>query len=151
MTNPNGANQHIPDPRQVAFLANYLDYKSPTFSNCLQSALKAGFSQQYAENLLNLMPKWLSESMDATADMKRLKRAEKNLAEVQEIDIYKEDGKPDPQLIEKRTKVDMFVAERLNKDKYSTRIEQTGKDGKDLPTPIMQITRDAISSDNSNE
>jgi len=33
---------------------------------------------------------------------------------------------------------------------YKERTDQTTND-KDLPTPIMQITRDAISSDNSNE
>ena len=29
--------------------------------------------------------------------------------------------------------------------------ELTGKDGKDLPTPIMQITRDALSSNDSDQ
>lgn len=141
--NPNGANQHIPDPRQVAFLANYLDYKSPTFSNCLQSALQAGFSQQYAENLLNLMPKWLSESLDSIDDLKRLKKAEKNLTEVQEIKITTEEGNPDPQLIEKRTKVDMFLAERLNKTKYATRQELTGRGGQGLFNPSKEDREEA--------
>lgn len=151
MSNPNGANQHIPDPRQVAFLANYLDYKSPTFSNCLQSALKAGFSQQYAENLLNLMPKWLSESMEGLDDLKRLKRAEKNLTEVQEIQIVNEEGRPDPQLIEKRNKVDMFLVERLNKAKYSTRQELTGKDGESLPQPLLFAIKEDVSNNQCNE
>lgn len=132
MTNPKGANQYKTDPRQANFLANYLDPKSDTYSNCLQSALKAGYEQEYAENLLNIMPKWLSESMDISGDMKRLKKAEKNLDEVMDISIINDNGKPDPQLIEKRTKVDMFIAERLNKSKYSTRNELTGKDGADL-------------------
>ena len=72
--------------------------------------------------------------------------SEKNLDEVQGIEIVNEEGKPDPQLIEKRTKVDFFILERLNKQKYSSRTELTGKDGKDLPTPILN----GISSDNSN-
>lgn len=143
-TNPNGANQFNVDPRQANFIANYLDPKSATYSNCLQSALKAGFSQEYAENLLNIMPKWLSESLDIFGDMKRLRKSEKNLEEVQNLSIMTDEGKPDPQLIEKRTKVDMFLVERLDKTKYSTRNEITGKDGADLPTPIMIINRNAI-------
>lgn len=132
MTNPKGANQYKIDPRQASFVAYYLDPKSETYSNCLQSALKAGYEQEYAENLLNIMPKWLSESMDISGDMKRLRKAEKNLTEVQNIEIYNEEGKLDANLIDKRTKVDMFIAERLNKEKYSTRQELSGKGGKDL-------------------
>lgn len=138
-TNPNGANQFNADPRQANFIANYLDPKSATYSNCLQSALKAGFSQEYAENLLNIMPKWLSESLDISGDMKRLRKAEKNLDEVQNLDILNEEGKPDPQIIANRTKVDIFIAERLNKNKYAQRSEFTGKDGEALITSDPRV------------
>ena len=148
MTNPKGANQYKIDPRQASFVAYYLDPKSETYSNCLQSALKAGYEQEYAENLLNIMPKWLSESMDISGDMRRLRKAEKNLDEVQNIPIYDEKGLPDPQLIDKRTKVDMFIAERLNKTKYSTRNELVGKDGKDL-IPDKQSNEKAEEAINS--
>ena len=50
------ANQYSVDPRQLNFLANYLDKDSETYANCLQSALKAGYAREYAENLMNLMP-----------------------------------------------------------------------------------------------
>ena len=116
-------------PQQQLFLSLYTDPKSDTFSNALQSALKAGYEESYANNITGLMPEWLSENI---GDMRRLRKAEKNLDEVQNIPIYDEKGLPDPQLIDKRTKVDMFIAERLNKVKYSTRQELTGKDGKDL-------------------
>lgn len=148
MTNPKGANQYKIDPRQASFVAYYLDPKSETYSNCLQSALKAGYEQEYAENLLNIMPKWLSESMDISGDMRRLRKAEKNLDEVQNIPIYDEKGLPDPHLIDKRTKVDMFIAERLNKTKYSTRNELVGKDGKDL-IPDKQSNEKAEEAINS--
>lgn len=55
--------------------------------------------------------------------MKRLRKAEKNLDEVQNIEIYNKEGKIDANLVDKRTKVDMFISERLNKNKYSTKIE----------------------------
>jgi len=128
--------ERLLNPQQELFLERYTNPKSPTFSNAVQSAIEAGYTENYANNITGLMPDWL---FDYIGDMKRLKRAEKNLTEVQEIDIITEEGKPDPQLIEKRTKVDMFLAERLNKSKYSTRSEHTGKDGEALPTPILGI------------
>jgi hypothetical protein len=121
-------------PQQENFLSYYTNPKSDTFSNAVQSALKAGYSESFANNITSIMPDWLSESI---GDMKRLRRAEKNLEEVQNLDIYNSEGLPDPQLIEKRTKVDFFIAERLGKKKYSTRTELSGVDGKDLPTPIL--------------
>ena len=116
-------------PQQEKFLAHYTDPKSETFSNAYRSALKAGYSEEYSQNITGQMPDWLSENI---SDMKRLRKAEKNLEEVQNIAIYNAEGLPDAQLIDKRTKVDMFLAERLNKSKYSTRQEMTGKDGEKL-------------------
>ena len=134
--------ERLLNPKQELFLAYYTDPKSETFSNALQSALKAGYAQEYSESITSQLPDWLSESL---GDTRRLKKAEKNLDEVQDIVIVGEDGKIDAQLVDKRTKVDMFVLERLNKQKYSTRSEHTGADGKDLPTPILN----AVLSDNS--
>lgn len=129
-------------PQQEAFLAEYTNPKSPNFGNALQSAIKAGYSQTYSENITDAMPEWLLENI---GDMKRLRKAEKNLEEVQNIQIYNEEGKLDANLIDKRTKVDMFIAERLNKDKYSTRQEQTGKDGKDLiPDTLTKEEKDKL-------
>lgn len=107
-------------PQQELFLSEYTNPKSDNFGNAVQSALKAGFTETYANNITGLMPDWLFENI---GDMKRLRKAEKNLDEIQNLSIYNEDNKVDTQLIEKRTKVDMFLAERLNKNKYSTKTE----------------------------
>ena len=107
-------------PQQELFLAEYTNPKSSNFGNALQSALKAGYTETYASNITTLMPDWLLENI---GDMKRLRKAEKNLDEVQNIQIYNEEGKIDANLVDKRTKVDMFLAERLNKRKYSTKTE----------------------------
>jgi len=129
-------------PQQELFLERYTNPKSPTFGNASQSAKDSGYSDTYAENITDAMPDWLLENI---GDMKRLRRAEKNLDEVQNIQIYKEEGKLDANLIDKRTKVDMFIAERLNKDKYSTRQEQTGKGGKDLiPDTFTKEEKDEL-------
>lgn len=114
-------------PQQEEFLAQYTNPKSANFGNAFQSALKAGYSQTYAENITDAMPEWLLENI---GDMKRLRRAEKNLAEVQELSIVDEEtGRIDSQILDKRIKVDIFVAERLNKNKYSARSELTGANG----------------------
>jgi hypothetical protein len=104
-------------PQQELFLSYYTNPKSETFSNATQSAVKAGYTESYADNITTLMPDWLLENI---GDMKRLKRAEKNLSEVQEMEVVDQEGKVDVQLLDKRIKVDFFVAERLNKGKYST-------------------------------
>lgn len=136
------ADKTLLTPQQEVFLAEYTNPKSDNFGNAVQSALKAGYTENYANNITGLMPEWLFENI---GDMKRLRKAEKNLDEVQNLEIYDENGKPDAQLIDKRTKVDMFIAERLNKDKYSTRQEQTGKGGKDLiPEQITQEEKEAL-------
>ena len=122
-------NTNLLNPQQEAFLSYYTNPKSETFGNAKASAIKANYSESYADNITDFMPDWLLENM---GDMKRLRKAEKNLDEVQNLQIIDEEGKIDANLIDKRTKVDMFLAERLNKNKYSTRQEQTGKDGKDL-------------------
>lgn len=116
-------------PQQELFLAFYTDPKSETFSNALQSGLKAGYSREYSENITALLPNWLGEQI---TDLKRLRKAEKNLDEVQNMQVINEEGKVDTNLLDKRIKVDIFVSETIGKAKYSKRIEQTGKDGTDL-------------------
>lgn len=74
-----GKEMQVVDPRQVAFLAAWADPASDTFSNALQSALKVGYSQEYAENITSLMPNWLSEAIG------RDQRAELGLKHLDEI------------------------------------------------------------------
>lgn len=113
-------------PQQENFLAYYTDPKSATFSNALQSALKAGYSQEYSESITAQLPDWLSESL---GDSRRLKRAERNLDEVSELEIVNEEGKLDVNILRERTKVDMFLAETIGKTRYSKRSELTGRGG----------------------
>ena len=115
----------ILEPRQIEFLKNYLDPKSDTFSNALQSALKAGYSQEYSESITHQMPDWLSENLGKE---KMLKKAEQRLDEAISLPILDTDGKTDKAVID----ASKFVASRLGKEKWSERTELTGKDGKDL-------------------
>lgn len=78
-------NIQITDPRQQSYLAYFFDPKSPTYSNTLQSALKAGFSQEYAENLTSLMPNWLSDYIGKQKASTLLEKAERNLDEMLDL------------------------------------------------------------------
>lgn len=140
--------ERILNPQQELFLERYTNPKSPTFGNARASAIEAKYSESYADSITDFMPDWLWENM---GDMQRLRRAEKNLTEVQNLDIYNEEGKPDSQLIDKRTKVDMFLAERLNKKKYSVRTEHTGEDGKPLMVIVPKEVAKAFEIDESNQ
>lgn len=91
-----------PDPRQAEFLKAYLNPKSETYSNARQSALKVGYSKEYAENILSLEPAWLSENIDTE---KMVEKAMRNLMKLlDEVD--------DKRILLDTTK---FVAERLGK------------------------------------
>lgn len=50
-------------PQQQAFLTAYLNPKSDTWGNAKQSALKAKYSEEYSDNIMSLMPDWLSENI----------------------------------------------------------------------------------------
>lgn len=122
--NPNKVNQHTaPDPRQSLFLECYLEPSSNTFSNALQSAISAGYSQEYAENITSLMPAWLSESI---SDLYIAKEAQENIRKAitgTHEEIVKEFGK------NIKWEATTLAAKGLMKSKYSERIENTGKDG----------------------
>jgi len=127
------------DPRQQNFLAYYLNPKSETFSNALQSALKAGYKQEYAESITAKMPDWLAENVGRA---RMLIKAERNLEKALDIPIEDKD------IGQRALDATKFVASRLGKEVYSERTEHTGKDGKDLPTPILGNY--ALQDNNSN-
>lgn len=122
-------NQHKPDPRQSLFLAYYLDPKSETFSNAHNSAVKAGYSEEYAQNITGQMPNWLSESI---SDNELLHKAEKRLKQILDFEPIDEEGKIDNPLLANQMKAITLVAKGLGKAKYSERTEHTGKDGSNL-------------------
>lgn len=101
-------------PRQVEFLKYYTEKTSETYNNAYRSALKAGYSENYASNLTDKGLSWLVESV---GDNVMLHKAERNINEFL-------DDKED-----KKVKADMtkFVASRLNKRKWGEKIEVDAK------------------------
>lgn len=130
-----GGNQYQADPRQQLFLAKYLDPSSDTFSNALQSALSAGYSQEYAESIMAQKPEWLSDNL---GDLSLLSKAIKNIEEVLNTDTYVQaigafgpifekdpetgEKKPvmviNPRLLKIKADTSEFVASRLAKKRF---------------------------------
>lgn len=74
-----------PDPRRQSFAIAYFDQSSDTYSNALQSAIKAGYTSEYAKNLLANKPKWLWDivgKMDLIDDLKKNLKYHVNLPTV---------------------------------------------------------------------
>lgn len=65
------------NPQQELFFSYYLDPKSETFSDSRNSAIKAGFSELYAKNLISQNPKWFQEVM---SDKELVDKARNNLS-----------------------------------------------------------------------
>lgn len=145
VTNPNKVNQYTaPDPRQSLFLAGYLDPKSPTFSNAYQSALKAGYEEEYAKTILSQDVDWLSESLK---DNQLLAKAEKRLNQLLDFEPVDEEGKIDNSLLANQMKAISLVAKGIGKAKYSERSEISGIDGKDLiPESITPEEKESLLS-----
>lgn len=66
------------DPRQALFLELYLKPGSQTFSNIYQSAIKAGYTEEYAKNLRNQVD-WVSEHIGEVTKDKLVKKAKRVL------------------------------------------------------------------------
>ncbi len=112
------------------FATFYLSPESDTFMNVRASAIRAGYSEQYANNITSQRPKWWIE-LTETANYKRaqmLNSAEDSLYET--VTMPAEDRE------DKKLKHDAakFISERLGKQHYSTRQELTGADGRRLFT-----------------
>lgn len=116
--------------QQQDFLKHYIDPKSDTWGNAYKSALKAKYSEEYSQNITGQMPTWLSENI---SDDKLTRKAYKNL------DLALDGGLDDPEKGGKpiQMRATELTLKGLQKTKWSDRVEVTGKDGKDLPAPIL--------------
>lgn len=118
-SNPNGANQYQLDPRQKMCWDAYVDPRSETFGNALQSALKAGYEPDYCEQITSQT--WFKERLRR---MNLLGKAEKVLDETLEIMSVNEKGEHDSALVRAKLEAAKFVASTQGKHEgYSTKTE----------------------------
>jgi hypothetical protein len=125
-------NQYQADPRQADFLARYLNPDSDTYANALQSGLAAGYTQEYAENIMSLMPDWLSDSIEEANLVAKAVRNFNKLLDSADERVLLDTSK--------------FVAERLHKNKFSNRTELTGDKGKDLTLGLTPEQKEKLDS-----
>ena len=127
-TNPNGANQYLPDPRQRLCWEYYIDPKSPTFSIASKSAVRAGYTVASA-NLITTEA-WF---IDRLRRLELLPSAEKVFRKTltMETSFFKgETEVVNDKLLRIQTDVAKFVAETQGKEEgYSKRNELTGPGG----------------------
>lgn len=128
------------NPQQIEFLVAYTNPRSPTWGNALQSALKAKYSQEYAETITAQMPEWLSENLGKN---KLVQKAEKNLDKALEggLDAQGEGKK------EIQWKATEMTLKTLKKVDYSERTEVTGPNGTELKG--ITIVKNYASNDQS--
>jgi len=123
-------NRTVYDPRVDMFKQFYLSPDSYTFMNIRQSALRAGYTDQYARNISVQRPKWWVELTDST-EAKRaemIRQSEQHFLNV----LDTPDDSTDKDRMKMKQKTAEFVTERLGKDIYSTRQELTDKGGRKL-------------------
>jgi primosomal protein N' len=115
------ANQNVVDPRQSVCLSYYINPKSETFGNMLRSALKAGYNESYARTLTVADPEWLSSNVKADVD--RVKRAERNLDQMLNVEINLK-NKIGVDVAKLQADVSKFILKTLARQKYSEEKEQ---------------------------
>lgn len=118
------------DPRVDIFKQFYLSPSSYTFMNIRQSALRAGYTDQYARNISVQRPKWWLELIDS-AEYNRAEMVKKSESHFINM-LETPDTTDDRERIKLKQRTAEFVTERLGKDIYSTRQEVTGADGRRL-------------------
>lgn len=134
-TNPYGANQYMYDPRQAACWEYYVNPKSETFANGMQSAIKAGYSEAHSNTITT--EEWF---IDRVRRMNLLKKAEKVLDETLELPRHIDvEGKVDSGIERVRLDAAKFVADRVGKhDGWSQKQEV------EVTTPEEELTEDEL-------
>jgi hypothetical protein len=87
------------------------------------------------------MRDWFKERLGKLKRKDMYSKAERNLEKVLDTKYEDEEGKIATDIMRIVVDVSKTVVTTLGKDDYSSRQEHTGKDGKDLPAPIITVER----------
>lgn len=136
-TNPNGANQHTPDPRQDKCWELYVDSVRKGVPNAAQAARDAGYEESSAS--LITVNSWFIERLEKLKLKGMRSKAERNLDKMLETKwtIGDNDDKVLPDVMRIVADVSKTVAKSLGKEDWSERTELGGIDGKDLQINIV--------------
>lgn len=109
----------------------------------LQDYLELGFSRNKACSFVGLPPQtlsnWVKEDEALGIKLQGWENAMNKLAMANLRDAMLKEAETE----DARKETSKWWAERKMKDEgFSTRTEQTGADGKDLPSPIIQLNRE---------
>lgn len=125
------------DPQKTRFLELYTNPKSNTFGDAYNTAIKVGYSESYAKNIMHILPDWLSDNVGTA---KRLKKAEKLMDKIMDLEAVDEEGKVDNALISNQVKIINLIAKGIGKNTYSERTELTGKNGDSIHVTIEDLS-----------
>lgn len=140
VTNPNGANQYQLDPRQKLCWDYYAKPTSETFGNAMQSAIRAGYEENYANQITTV--DWF---VGKVRRLNLLNKAEKVLEECLDMDTLDDKGKTDTQIVKIKQDTAKFIAETQGKSEgYSKRTELTGEDGGPITVVAPQAVIDSF-------
>jgi len=128
----------VPNTKQQQMIWLYNNPESPTFGNAYQSAIKAGYTQMYARTITVKNPDWFEKHCRHGA---LLEKSEAILNKY--LDMVPES----PQEMKIQQDTAKFVATTLGKEKYSTRREVTGKDGKKLFSNNAKLVVEKVLND----
>lgn len=135
-TNPNGANQTTSDPREQKMWDIYVEGLTAGYDNAYEAAIKAGYEESSAKNIT--LRGWFKERKDRLRRKDMLSDSEKLLHKTIKYDHLDKDGNIRVDLLRVQTDVAKTLATTLGKDLgYSTRTENTGKDGEALIAPVL--------------
>lgn len=149
--NPNGANQYQMDPRQKLCWESYINPRSETFGNGTQSAIKAGYEPDYADQITTI--DWFKGKLRR---LNMLSKAEKVLDETLDYDVNNGGDKLDAGIARIKLDAAKVIATTLGKDEgYATRSEVTGKDGAEIMgvviLPQKNGTKDTLETSTETE
>ena len=110
------------DPRKQLFLKLYKDITSETFGNMYQSAIKAGYSESYADGLATRTD-WLPANIKQ--DVKLIQGAEQHFKDIIEL-MPNYDDKLGVDIAKMKTDVAKYITDNLAKHKYNKKGDEQG-------------------------
>ncbi len=119
-TNPNGANQSLPDPRQEVCWGFYLESIAAGLPSAKAAALKAGYEESSASQIT--VTSWFLERLDGLRLRGMRSKSERNLDRILDLEWEKE-GEVKVDILRVVADVSHKTAKALGKNDWSEKTE----------------------------